>query len=52
MGVSLDGYGVGPDGGFDRTVPEEIVRPVTEEMREVGVHLRGPPTRIRRSTTP
>jgi len=42
MGVSLDGYIVGPDG--DITVPppdEEVWRLVTEEIREVGVHLMG-----------
>ncbi len=42
MGVSLDGYIVGPDGGFDWTVPdEEVFRFVTDEIREVGVHLLG-----------
>jgi dihydrofolate reductase len=42
MGVSLDGYIVGPDGGFDWTEPdEEVFRFVTDEMREVGVHLLG-----------
>ncbi len=42
MGVSLDGYIVGPDGGFDWTAPdEEIFRFVTDEIREVGVHLMG-----------
>ena len=42
MGVSLDGYIVGPDGGFDWTVPdEEVFRLVTDELREVGVHLLG-----------
>jgi hypothetical protein len=40
MGVSLDGYIVGPDGGFDWTAPdEEVFRFVTDEIREVGVHL-------------
>ena len=42
MGVSLDGYIVGPDGNFDWTVPdEEVFRFVTDEIREVGVHLLG-----------
>ena len=42
MGVSLDGYIVGPDGGFDWTAPdEEVFRLVTDELRQVGVHLLG-----------
>src|SRR3954466_11509778 len=42
MGVSLDGYIVGPDGGFDWTPPdEEVFRFATDEIREVGVHLLG-----------
>jgi dihydrofolate reductase len=42
MGVSLDGYIVGPDGGFNWTAPdEEAFRFVTNEIREVGVHLLG-----------
>src|SRR5215813_11884687 len=42
MGVSLDGYIAGPDGGFDWTAPdEEVFRFVTDEIREVGVHLLG-----------
>ncbi|MBY8886037.1 dihydrofolate reductase family protein [Streptomyces sp. PTM05] len=42
MGVSLDGYIVGPDGGFNWTAPdEEVFRFVTDEIREVGVHLLG-----------
>jgi dihydrofolate reductase len=42
MGVSLDGYIVGPDGNFDWTAPdEEVFRFVTDEIREVGVHLLG-----------
>ncbi|MFJ8882851.1 dihydrofolate reductase family protein [Streptomyces sp. NPDC102402] len=42
MGISLDGYTVGPDGGFDWSVPdEEVFRLVTDEIREVGVHLLG-----------
>jgi dihydrofolate reductase len=42
MGVSLDGYIVGPDGTFDWTEPdEEVFRFVTDEIRGVGVHLMG-----------
>ena len=42
MGVSLDGYIVGPDGGFDWTAPdEEVFGFVTDEIRQVGVHLLG-----------
>ena len=42
MGVSLDGYIVGPDGGFDWTEPDdEVFRFVTDEIRGVGVHLMG-----------
>jgi len=42
MGVSLDGYIVGPDGGFDWAAPdEEVFRFVTDEIRQVGVHLMG-----------
>lgn len=42
MSVSLDGYIVGPDGGFDWTAPdEEAFRFATDEVREVGVHLLG-----------
>jgi dihydrofolate reductase len=42
MGVSLDGYIVGPDGDFDWTAPdEEVFRFVTDEIREVGAHLLG-----------
>ena len=42
MGVSLDGYIVGPDGRFDWTVPdEEDFRFVTDELRKIGVHLLG-----------
>ncbi len=42
MGVSLDGYIVGPDGRFDWTVPdEEVFRFWIDEIREVGVHLLG-----------
>ncbi|MFE2544502.1 dihydrofolate reductase family protein [Actinacidiphila glaucinigra] len=42
MGVSLDGYVVGPDGGFDWTPPdEEVFRFATDEVREAGAHLLG-----------
>ncbi len=42
MGLSLDGYIVGPDGGFQWSAPdEEIFRFATEEVRQLGVHLLG-----------
>ncbi len=42
MGVSLDGYIVGPDGGFQWSAPdEELFRFATDEVRQVGVHLLG-----------
>jgi dihydrofolate reductase len=42
MGVSLDGYIAGPDGDFGWTTPdEEVFRFVTDEIRQVGVHLLG-----------
>ena len=42
MNVSLDGYIVGPDGGFDWSAPdEEVFRFWIDEIREVGVHLLG-----------
>jgi dihydrofolate reductase len=42
MGVSLDGYIVGPHGDFDWTEPdEEVFRFVTDEIRQIGVHLLG-----------
>ncbi|MDF0374215.1 dihydrofolate reductase family protein [Streptomyces sp. KA12] len=42
MNASLDGYIVGPDGGFDWTVPdEEVFRFFIDEIREVDVHLLG-----------
>ncbi len=42
MGVSLDGYIVGPDGSFACSAPdEEVFRFATDEVRQVGVHLLG-----------
>ena len=42
MGVSLDGYIVGPDGTFGWTAPDaEVFRFVTEQIRAVGVYLLG-----------
>ncbi|MFJ9710463.1 dihydrofolate reductase family protein [Streptomyces sp. NPDC101234] len=42
MGVSLDGYVVGPDGGFAWTAPDaEVFRFWIDEIRGVGVHLLG-----------
>ena len=43
MGVSLDGYIVGPDGDIIPAAPpdEEVWRLVTDEIRGVGVHLMG-----------
>ncbi len=42
MGMSVDGYIVGPDGDFDWTAPdEELFRFVTDEVRALGVHLLG-----------
>jgi dihydrofolate reductase len=42
MGVSVDGYIVGPDGGFGWTAPdEEVFRFATDEIRQAGVHLLG-----------
>jgi dihydrofolate reductase len=42
MGVSLDGYIVGPDGDFGWTEPDaEVFSFVTDEIRQVGVHLLG-----------
>jgi dihydrofolate reductase len=42
MSVSLDGYIVGPDGGFDWTTPDqEVFRFWIYEIRQVGVHLLG-----------
>ena len=42
MGVSLDGYIVGPDGRFDWTAPDdEMFRSHIDEIRGVGVYLLG-----------
>ncbi|AGS67309.1 dihydrofolate reductase family protein [Streptomyces collinus] len=42
MSVSLDGYIVGPDGGFNWSAPdEEVFRLATDEVRRLGVHLLG-----------
>jgi dihydrofolate reductase len=42
MGVSLDGYIVGPDGDITAPPPdEEVWRLVLDEIRGVGVHLMG-----------
>jgi dihydrofolate reductase len=42
MGMSFDGYIVGPDGGFDWTAPDEkVFRFWIDEIRQVGVHLLG-----------
>ncbi len=42
MGVSLDGFIVGPDGGFAWSAPdEEVFRFATDEVRQLGVHLLG-----------
>jgi dihydrofolate reductase len=42
MNPSLDGFIVGPDGGFDWSAPDdELHRFHNEQVREVGVHLLG-----------
>ena len=42
MGVSLDGYIVGPDGTFDWSAPDpDVFRFWIDEIRGVGVHLMG-----------
>ena len=42
MSVSLDGYIVGPDGGFDWAMPDkEVFRFWIDEIRDVDVHLMG-----------
>jgi dihydrofolate reductase len=42
MGASLDGYIVGPDGGFEWSVPDpDIFRFWIEDLRRVDVHIMG-----------
>ncbi len=42
LGMTLDGYVMGPDGSFDWGDPdEEIFRFSIDEVRDVGVHLMG-----------
>ncbi|MGI5208323.1 dihydrofolate reductase family protein [Spirillospora sp. CA-108201] len=42
MSVSLDGYVIGPDGGFDWATPDEdVFRFATDEVRGLDVHLLG-----------
>src|SRR3712207_3425396 len=42
MGMSLDGYIVGPDGGFDFSAPdEELFRFAIDEIRKIGVYVLG-----------
>ncbi len=42
MSASLDGYIVGPDGGFNWTAPDkDVFRFWIDDIREVGVHLMG-----------
>lgn len=42
MGVSLDGYIVGPDGRFDWTAPDqELFRFVTHQTRELAAYVMG-----------
>jgi dihydrofolate reductase len=42
MNISLDGYIVGPDGGFDWSAPDpDVFRFWIEDIRDVGVHLLG-----------
>jgi dihydrofolate reductase len=42
MGMSLDGYIVGPDGTFDWADPDDdIFRFYVEELKGIGVHLMG-----------
>jgi dihydrofolate reductase len=42
LSISLDGYIVGPDGGFQWSEPDaELFRFATDEVRELGVHLLG-----------
>jgi dihydrofolate reductase len=42
MSTSVDGYIVGPDGGFDWGAPgEDVLRFWNDDIRAVGVHLMG-----------
>lgn len=42
MGMSADGYIVGPDGGFAWSAPDdELFQHHTDQIRDVGVHLLG-----------
>jgi hypothetical protein len=42
MGVSLDGYIVGPDGGLNWTAPDqELFRFVIDETRELATYVNG-----------
>ena len=42
MGVSLDGYFAGPDGGFGWAAPDEELHQFhNDQLRQVGVHLLG-----------
>lgn len=42
MGVTLDGFVVGPTGSFDWAAPDpELFRYATDEVRRLGVHLLG-----------
>ncbi|WP_448628196.1 dihydrofolate reductase family protein [Geodermatophilus sp. URMC 64] len=42
MGVSLDGYVVGPDGTFNWTAPDkDLFGFATDQLKEVGVHILG-----------
>jgi dihydrofolate reductase len=42
MGVSLDGYITGPDGGFEWTPPDpELFRFITDQTRELAAYVMG-----------
>lgn len=42
MGMSLDGYIIGPDGRFDWSAPDdELMGFFNDELRGIGVHLMG-----------